>query len=503
MKESAILLLPIFLPIVMGLAVLVLPVFRNRRLTVGFTAAGLFLTAVSVFAVIFGQADTCTLFALTETLPVFFHIDAVGRLFAGIGTVIWCCCGVFAFSYMEHEREEKRYYGFYLIVYGVLTALDFTGNLITFYMFYEMITLLTMPLVLHTRTREAVMAGLKYLFYSFCGAYMVLYGIYILHGCTDTLAFTEGGIVNSVTVQGREPFLLFVAFLMIMGFGVKAGLFPFHGWLPAAHPVAPAPASAVLSGMIVKCGVLGLIRTVYYVFGAAFIRHTWVQTAWIILALFTVFMGSMLACREKVLKRRLAYSTVSQVSYIQFGLALLHPVGFTGALLHTVFHAVMKSGLFLCAGAVIRKTEKTNTDELRGIGREMPVTIWCYTFFSLSMIGIPPACGYVSKLYLATGAMQMQGGASGLSAVVFWLGPVVLLVSALLTAYYLLPVTIHGFFPGEGFTGRQQGNIKADAVMLAPLIILAVLAIGMGMFPAGLTDYITSIASVVARAFVR
>ncbi len=503
MRESAILLLPIFLPIVMGLAVLCLPVFRSRRLAVGFTAVGLFLTAASVFAIIFGQTDAYTLFSLTETLPIFFHIDAVGRLFAGIVTVIWCCCGVFAFSYMEHEREEKRYYGFYLIVYGVLTALDFAGNLITFYMFYEMMTLLSMPLVLHTRTREAVMAGLKYLFYSFCGAYMVLYGIYIVHGYSDTLAFTEGGVINSAMAQGREPFLLFVAFLMIVGFGVKAGMFPFHGWLPAAHPVAPAPASAALSGIIVKCGVLGMIRTVYYVFGADFIRHTWVQTVWMILALFTVFMGSMLACRERVLKRRLAYSTISQVSYILFGLAALTPVSFTGALLHVVFHAVMKSGLFLCAGAVISRTGKMAVEELKGIGREMPVTIWCYTLFSLSMVGIPPACGYVSKLYLAMGAMQMQGSTNRLSAVIFWLGPVVLLVSALLTAYYLLPVTVHGFFPGKDFSGGQRTEREAGVMMLVPLIILAVLTIGMGMFSAGLTDYMASIASATVRAFVR
>ena len=388
---------------------------------------------------------------------------------------------------MKHEENEKRYFGFYLITYGVLIALDFSGNIITFYMFYELMTLLSMPLVLHTRSREAVMAGLKYLFYSFCGAYMVLFGIYFLNRFANTLSFTAGGVLNQELIGGREPFLLFVVFLMILGFGVKAGMFPLHGWLPTAHPVAPAPASAALSGIIVKGGVLGIIRTVFYLFGADFIRDTWVQTLWLSLTLFTVFMGSMLAFREKVLKKRLAYSTVSQVSYILFGLAVLNPAAMEGALLHVIAHAFVKCTLFLCAGAIIFQTGKTRVDELRGVGKQMPILLWCYTIVSLALIGIPPTGGFLSKWYLAAGALD--------SGIPFfgWFGPVVLLVSALLTAGYLLPITVNGFLPGSDFDYDHLEKREPSMCMILPVLILTVLAVAVGTFPAPVLSFLTDV----------
>jgi multicomponent Na+:H+ antiporter subunit D len=290
-------------------------------------------------------------------------------------------------------------------------------------------------------------------------------------------------------VSGNEGLMLIVAFSMIIGFSVKAGMFPLHAWLPTAHPVAPAPSSAVMSGIIVKMGVLGMIRVVYYLVGADFIRGTWVQTTWMTLALLTVFMGSMLAYREKIMKKRLAYSTVSQASYILFGLSLLQPAAMTGALLHVVFHAVIKSCLFLSAGAIIYKTHKTMVADLRGIGKEMPVSIWCYTFASAALIGIPPASGFISKWYLATGAL-----ASGIH-IFSWLGPVVLLTSALLTAGYLLPITVNGFLPGADYDYAALEKKEPCVTMLLPLLILAVLAVALGLFPNPLTAYISQIAA--------
>lgn len=200
--------------------------------------------------------------------------------------------------------------------------------------------------------------------------------------------------------------MLIVTFFMVLGFGVKAGMFPLHGWLPTAHPVAPAPASAVLSGIIVKCGVFGIIRVIYYLFGPDFVRGSWIQTIWMSIALFTVFMGSMLAYREKVFKKRLAYSTVSQISYILVGLAYMNMTAFTGAVLHMICHAFIKRRLFLCVGAIISQSGRTNVDEMRGIGKEMPVVMWCYTICSLALIGIPPTGGFISKWFLAMGALQ-------------------------------------------------------------------------------------------------
>ena len=215
------------------------------------------------------------------------------------------------------------------------------------------------------------------------------------------------------------------------------------------------------------------------------------QRAWISLTLITILMGSMLAYREKVLKKRLAYSTVSQVSYILFGLALLEPAAMTGALLHTVFHALIKAALFLSAGAVIDKTGKTKAEDLTGIGKEMPVTIWCYTFASLALIGIPPGDGFISEWYLAQGALSSGTGA------ITWLGPAVLLISALLTAGYLLPVALNGFLPGADFdyTGLQKRD--PGCLMLIPLIILAALSLLPGILPNPLTEYIQGIVDTV------
>ena len=303
--------------------------------------------------------------------------------------------------------------------------------------------------------------------------------------------FTPGGVLNMEMVQGHETLLLVVTFLMLIGFGVKAGMFPLHGWLPTAHPVAPAPASAVLSGIIVKAGVLATIRVVYYLIGAKFLTDTWVQYTWMILTLLTVFMGSMLAYREPVMKKRLAYSTVSQISYILFGLSLLNPVAMTGALLHVIFHALVKTTLFLVAGAIIFTTGKTRVEDYRGIGKEMPVTMWCYTIASLALIGIPPTSGFISKWYLAVGSLDSK------IPVFSWLGPVVLLVSALLTAGYLLPIALKGFFPGSDYDYKNFKKKEPKLTMIIPVVILTVLAVVLGVIPNGLVTYISSIVSQV------
>ena len=491
MDQSIMALISIFFPILWGIGILIKPEFKSRKNLVLGVGTGLIVTSALSLAVILGGETQFQLFSFGGKMNIYFQIDDLGRIFAVIVNIVWVLAGFYAFEYMKHEKEEKRYFGFYTIVFGILLALNYSGSMLTYYLFYELMTLLSVPFILHSKTKEAIMGGLKYLFYSLVGAYMVLFGIYFLNKYAATLNFSAGGVLDLDMVNGNQGILLVVAFSMILGFGVKAGMFPLHAWLPTAHPVAPAPASAVMSGIIVKMGVLGMIRVVYYMFGADFLRGTWVQTAWIVLTLITVFMGSMLAYREKVMKKRLAYSTVSQVSYILFGLALLQPEAFTGSILHVVFHAVIKSTLFMCAGAIIYKTGKTNVDELHGIGKEMPVTIWCYTFASLALIGIPPASGFISKWYLAIGSLQ-----SGIR-VFAWLGPVILLISALLTAGYLLPITIQGFLPGADYDYKKLRKREPVKRMAVPLVILAALAVLLGVFPNPLTNYISDIVNAV------
>ena len=481
------LILSILFPVLLGLGILLKREFKNRTILLTLTGVGLVVTAALGMAVVFAGETQLMLFSFGKNLDFYFHVDAMGKLFAVVVNAVWLLAGFYAFEYMKHEKEETRFFGFYVMVHGILHGLVFSGGMVTFYLFYELMTLLSVPLILHNRSKEAIKGGLKYLFYSLFGAYMVLFGLFFLNRFADSLTFLPGGTLNLAAVAGNETLMLVVSLSMIIGFSVKAGMFPLHAWLPTAHPVAPAPASAVMSGIIVKMGVLGMIRVVYYLIGADFLRGTWVQTVWMSLALVTIFMGSMLAYREKVMKKRLAYSTVSQASYILFGLSLLQADAMSGALQHMVFHAVIKSCLFLSAGAIIYKTHKTNVEDLRGIGKEMPVTIWCYTFASAALIGIPPASGFISKWYLATGALD-----SGIQ-LFSWLGPVVLLTSALLTAGYLLPITVKGFLPGADFNYETLQKKEPNLTMLIPLLIFAVLAILLGVFPNRLTEYVSAL----------
>jgi len=245
----------------------------------------------------------------------------------------------------------------------------------------------------------------------------------------------------------------------------------------------------LLSGVITKAGVLAIIRMMFFTFGIDFIYGTWVQTTLMALTLFTVFMGSMLAYKEKLLKRRLAYSTVSQVSYVLFGLILLNSTGFTGSLLHIVFHAIIKNVLFLSAGAIIYKTHKTYVYELKGIGKAMPITMWCFTLASVALVGIPPTAGVVSKWYLAMGGIMSNHPVLGL------VGAGILLISALLTGGYLITIFATAFFPGADFDYQNLKSTEPNKLMTVPLIILAACCVLFGMFPSPLINFISQIAA--------
>ncbi len=481
-------ILSIFFPVFAGIFLLAGKDMRNRKsllLTVSLVL--LVTTVLAILAITLMGGEMITLFNLTDRLPILFRVDELSVVFSVIVLTVSVCTGVFSFEYMKHEEKEKRYYGFFLIVLGVLLALCFSGNLITFYLFFELLTISSVPLVIHNRSREAVMAGLKYLFYSLCGAYLCLFGLYFIEQYGNTLTFSAGGVISNTAAAEHQDILLGIAFVMLIGFGVKAGMLPMHAWLPTAHPVAPAPASALLSAVIVKAGILGIIRIVYYIFGTSFLRGTWVQSVWMILTLLTVFMGSMLAYREPVMKKRLAYSTVSQLSYILFGLSVMEGDSVTGGLLHVLCHSFIKAALFLCVGAVIYQTGRTKAKELRGIGKEMPMLMWCYTIVSLGLIGIPPTGGFISKWYLATGALS-----SGIP-VFSWLGPVILLISALLTAGYLLSAALDGFFPGENFDYLSLEKKEPSVFMMVPVLILTILSVLVGLFPGHIVEYLSQI----------
>lgn len=482
---NTLLLIPILLPVLGGIAVLtVRPLQQKVSLRV---TSGILLGLTALFALIAANRSLALpALTLTDKMTLLLKSDGVSRIFSVLIALMFLVVGIYAFVYLTHEEREHQFMGFYLLTLGCLMGLSYAGSLITFYFFYEMMTLLSLPLVLHERTQESIAAAKKYLYYSCFGALCGLFGIFALAPYADTLEFTAGGTLSAA--EGNTGFVLAVTFVMILGFGVKAGMFPLHGWLPTAHPVAPAPASAVLSGVITKAGVLGIIRTVYYIVGADTVRDSWVQIVWMILALITVVMGSTMAFREDVLKKRLAYSTVSQVSYVLLGLACLNTEGFTGALSHVVFHSLIKNALFMVAGIIIFKTGCTRVSQLQGIGKKMPITMWGWTLVSLGLIGIPPTSGFISKWHLGLGALDTDLGA------LRYLAPVCLIVSALLTAIYLLQPVINGFFVGkDGY--KEITDQEPSAAMWAPVILLAAATVLYGVFPNGLLNAIQTIAA--------
>ena len=480
--EHFLMLFLIFFPALCALLMAALPTDSARgRLLV----AALVLEAMATGWLLSFSGAELTLFSMTPALTARLKMDDVSKLFMVIAAFGFLLSGIYALRYMGHSERRGSFYSFFLLSLGALMGMDLSANLITMYLFFEMITLLSMPMVLHDRTPAAVRAALKYLFYSIAGAFLALCAIFFLSRYADTLEFIPGGSLRDPA--GHETLLRVVIFLGVVGFGAKAGMYPLHGWLPDAHPAAPAPASAVLSGIIAKAGVLAIIRVVFFSVGADFVRGTWVQTAWLSLALLTVLMGSMMAFREQQFKKRLAYSSISQISYILVGLFFLTPEAAYGGLLHLLFHAAIKICLFLVAGSFIFNTGKHNVDEFVGFGRSMPITLWSFTLASLALVGIPPASGFVSKWYLAGGALSSE------LPVFSWLAPVILLISALLTAGYLLPITIRGFFPGKD-AAIPARNDEGGPVMWLPIVILAALTLLLGVFSGALAGPFTAMA---------
>ena len=482
-----ILLIPIIFPVIAGLFVFRTKTRKSMRSLV---SAIVIINAALVIGLAFIPDLSFDVWSISDTMLITFKQDVMSKFFAVLVSAIWVLVAFFAYEYITHEGKESLFLGFYTMTIGTIIGICYSGNLITFYMFFEFMSLITVPLVIHSRTKDGFKAGMKYLGYSVFGAGLGLMGLFFMnYYMGGQLAFTPGGNLDMSLVAGHENMVLTMTLVMVIGFGCKAGMLPLQAWLPTAHPVAPAPASAVLSGLITKAGVLGIIRVCYFMVGTDFLRGTWVQMVLMILAICTVFVGSMLAFKEKLFKKRLAFSTVSQVSYVLFGLFLFTPEGLLGALLQVIFHAVAKNIMFLCAGAIIYKTHKTYVYELRGIGKQMPVVMWCFTLASLSLIGIPPTGGFFSKWFLATGALAPEFGPLGI------IGAAVLLVSALLTAGYVLPIIQEGFFPGKDFDYGSLEKKEPSRLMTVPLIILSVAVLGLGIIPAPLTAAISHISN--------
>jgi len=477
----------ILLPVLAGVAVGCFRSCGRKTPRTVLTVLALTLSLAAAIAIAVCKPGRTVILSMTDSLTLSMASDELSSLFAILSGASWLLVLIYAFSYMEHDEHSARFYAWLLISCGAMYGLFYAENPITMYMFFEMVTLFSMPLVLQERTRESVSAALKYLLYSLAGAFLALFGVFFLYTCVSDPVFTAGGI--TLNLAGKENVALAASFLVLLGFGVKGGLFPLHGWLPTAHPVAPAPASALLSAVITKAGVFCTLRWIFYTVGADSLRGTWVQTAYLILTLITIFMGSMMAFREDGFKRRLAYSSVSQLSYVFLGIGLLNPIALTGSLMHVIYHSVSKNTLFLSAGSVIHNTGKTQVDDLRGMGQRLPITMWCFTIASVTLVGIPPMSAFYSKWYLAEGALSSD--LNGFS----WVAPVVLLLSALLTAGYLLTVAVRAFFPGKDFAVQKRE--KEDWRMVVPMLILTAAAAVLGVWSGPVARVIATIVEAV------
>ncbi len=476
-------LIVIMLPILGGALVPLLD-FGARKAREYYVLAIVIATSVFALSLITGaQGMEFVLYHLTSSIDIAFRIDRFGCVFILLISILWPLATLYGFEYMSHLHKKNRFFGFFTMSFGITLGVALSANLITMYLFYELLTLATLPLITHEGTREAKVAGVKYLVYSIAGATAAFIGMIAVHTHGGSLEFNVIGLGSAVTEANRSFFD--IAFLfMFFGFGVKAAVFPLHGWLPTAG-VAPTPVTALLHAVaVVKSGVFAIGRVVFYTYDAGYLDGSFVQQVALWFAAFTIVYGTVMAWKELHFKKRLAYSTVSNLSYILFAFLLTTPAGLTAGLLHMFFHGLMKIALFFVAGAVMHQSGRTYVTQLRGFAKVMPVSFGVFTIASLALIGVPPLCGFLSKYAIATAAVD-EGSTAG------YLGIAALLISAVFTSAYLLTIVVKAYFPGEGFDPASLSDVKeANSYMTLPLVVLAVLIVVLGCWPGGLTDFL-------------
>ncbi len=473
------LLFPVLFPIIFGALSALIPENKKRTRNV-YTFALLVLCAVSVWALAFLPIGKLTLFKFTEKISFSLSLDGVGRIFSCLAATLWPLTALYAFEYMAHEEKTKVFYAFFTMAFGATMGVAFASDIVTMYLFYELLTLFTIPLVMYGAGEKNIAAAKKYMVYSFGGAAFA-FACVIFLVLKDAAAFTLGG---SLSIGMSEQTTALVLFLFaFFGFGVKGAIFPFHGWLPAAS-VAPTPVTALLHAVaVVKAGVFAIIRLIYYSYGTNVLSGTWAQAVAMLFAIITILYGSSKAFKQTHFKRRMAYSTVANLSYIIFAATLMTDAGLLASLMHLVFHSVIKICLFFAVGAVLHHANKEYVRELDGIGKKMPVTFACFTLSALSLVGIPPFCGFVSKWFIAEGALSHG---SPLAIV----GTVVLMISALLTAMYALSVCIKAYFPSVQSSVSIENASEAGTLMKIPMALCAFSCVLLGVFSEGFIEII-------------
>ena len=486
--NAGIMVFVVLFPVIAGALIPLLP-YRNRLQMMIYIESVVLLNSVLVLLMLFHRPEGAfVLLKFTGNLSISFELDGLGSVFAGIVGILWPLSTLYSFEYMKNEGHEKIFFMFYTITYGITLGIALAEDLVTMYCFYEMLSLVTLPLIMHTLTREAILASRTYLYYSLGGAAFAFIGMIFILIYGETANFVPGGVLDMTKIDNTGLILL-VYLLCFMGFSVKAAMWPFSSWLPQAG-VAPTPVTALLHAVaVVKAGAFTTMRITYYSFGADFVRGTWVQNVLLVLTIFTIVYGCSRALKETHLKRRLAWSTVSNLSYILFGVALMTPLGLVGALCHMIFHAVMKICSFFCAGSIMYKTDRHYIHELDGLGMKMPRVFLIFTVSGMALMGVPGLCGFVSKWKLVEAAIDC-------GTPLAYLGIAALLVSALLTAIYMISISVRAFFPGKNFdSSRIQAAEDPNWMMLLPLALFVIAMIYFGLHPQPVIRLLESIAS--------
>jgi len=410
----------------------------------------------------------CLLFPQTmfEGIAFGFKVDAFGLIFALTASFLWILVSFYSIGYMRSLKEHAQtryYFCFAIAIFGAI-GVAMSANLLSMFIFFEILTVSTYPLVIHDQSADAISAGRKYFAYLLTAGVFLLFAIIMTYYLTGTTDFTGGGIkalrtgFEAGNLASLTLIILFFCFLL--GF-MKAAWMPFHSWLPTAM-IAPTPVSALLHAVaVVKAGVFGIVRIVCYIYGVDLMTSLGLGLALACIAGFTMIVANLFAIAQDNLKRRLAYSTINQLSYIILGAALLTSNGIRGAMIHIPFHGFMKITLFLCAGAIMVVTGKKNISEMGGVGKKMPVTMLAFTITAFGMCGIPPACGFISKWFLCLGTLQAH-------EIVFLF---VLLIASLLDVVYFFPIIHTAFFK------QPEGEVKEIEVKEAPLFMLIPLSI--------------------------
>lgn len=449
---------------------------ESRRLRTGLNLAGAGLKLVLVAGLLSGVLQGHSYqWSLTMAPGIVFSLgaDPNSVFFAVLSTVLWFLTTLYAVGYLEDSPNRSRFFGFFSLCVTATTGIALSANLITFLTFYELLTVATFPLVVHRGTGESMRAGKVYLAYTFGGGAALLLAVAWLESIAGPVAFTEGGALSGVVAEHPAE-LRFLFFLFVAGLGVKAALVPLHGWLPKAM-VAPAPVSSLLHAVaVVKAGAFGLVRLVYDVYGIETARDLDVLAPLAWLAALTIVWGSLRALFQDELKKRLAYSTVSQVSYIALGVSIFGPLATIGGIVHLVHQGIMKITLFFGAGNYAETLGIHRVSEMNGVGKRMPWTSATFTVGALGMIGVPPLAGYISKFYLQEGAV-----AAGEDWVVLVLG-----ASSLLNAAYFLPILYRTWFRSPSTPWpreRDFGRWETHWMLLLPPLFTGALVVLAGL----------------------